>query len=657
MKKRFSLLYVCSLCALMCVSLAFAVVLGISGRQHGFEGLRVFLLAGACLTFVSAAVVLIVSLFFGRDLTRHVTMMDKDIVAVGREAFYDYPEPIIIADENEKIIWYNRCFEDRLFSDDRAYGLPLSDLVGNNTAKIFAQTGATVKILDCYYNVAARQSEAFNLSVIRFTDITEKVMLENEYRASRKTVLIMTIDNYDDVLQNSKESDKANVQVQIEQIFERFIEHTNGIIHKVSNDRFYCIIEERHLARIVERKFDILDEVRSIQAGDRSSVTLSIGVGRGAKTLAESEAYAKQALDMCLGRGGDQAAVKTDNGFEFFGGISKAVEKSTKVRSRIIATALKELAEGSETIYIMGHRFADFDSVGASIGLAGAFRSMGKRAYCCVDPERNLSKSLIDYIKTTGEDDLFISCEQAHAEINERSMLIIVDTHNPDFVDSKELYSAAKTVVIIDHHRKMVNHIDNAVVFFHEPFASSACEMAAELIQYFGSDCKISVSDAEALLAGIMLDTKNFVMRSGARTFEAAAYLRKLGADTVAVKNLFSDTLDTYREKSILIQSASLYHGCAIATTDSSSPELRLAAPQAADELLGIIGVKASFVIYRMDNVCYISARSMGAFNVQLIMEAIGGGGHQTMAGAQLDVSVDEAVAKIKSAIEDFIIR
>lgn len=649
MKRRVSLPYILALSALIIVSLTFGVLLAVDGRIA-------FCIAAAAV-FVSSTAVLVLSLIYDRNVIKYATAMDKDIVAVSRETFYDYPEPIIIADGDEKIVWYNRCFEDKLFGEDRAYGINLSDLVGNNTSRIFAQSGAIVKILDRYYNVCARQSESFDMSVIRFSDVTDNVMLENEYHASRKSVMILTIDNYDDVLANAKESDKANVQVQLEQIFERFIENTNGIIHKISSDRFFAVIEERHLTRIIERRFDILDEVRAIQASDRSSITLSIGVGRGAKTLAESEIYARQALDMCLGRGGDQVAVKTDNGFEFFGGISKAVEKSTKVRSRIIATALKELAQSCESIYIMGHRFADFDAVGSSIGLCGAFRSMGKQAWCVVDPEKNLSKPLIEYITNGGRGDYFKSCTEAITELNERSLLIICDTHSPDFVDSKELYEKAKTVVIIDHHRKMVNYIDNAVVFFHEPFASSACEMATELIQYFGVDCKISVSDSEALLAGIMLDTKNFVMRSGARTFEAAAYLKKLGADTIAVKNLFSDTLNTYREKSKLIQSAALFHGCAIATTDSDSPELRLAAPQAADELLGISGVKASFVFYRMDGVCYISARSLGGFNVQLIMEAIGGGGHQTMAGAQLETSIEEAVDKVKKAIDEFIIK
>lgn len=651
MKKRSTPAFVIPLVLLIVFSLVSAIL-----SLAGLAAAK-YISAASFTAALCALILLIVSLVFDRNLTRYVTAMDKDIVTVGRETFYDYPEPIVIVDEDEKVIWYNASFEAHIFGEDRAYGLHLSELVGNNTSKVYAPNGAMVKILDHYYRVSARRSEVFKLSVISFIDETEHVLLDNEFKASRKTVLLMTVDNFEDILQNSKESGKAHVQVQIEQMFERFIENTNGVLHKLSNDRFYAVIEERHLTPIIERRFDILDEARSIIVGERMSVTLSIGVGRGAKTLAESEAYAKQALDMCLGRGGDQAAVKTANGFEFFGGISKAVEKSTKVKSRIIATALKELAESSSEVFIMGHRFADFDSVGAAVGLCGAFRSMGKRAYVVVEPEKNLSKNLISHISINCGPDYFMNPGQAMLELDDKSLLIIVDTHNPEFVDSKELYENAKKVVVIDHHRKMVNHIDNAIVFFHEPFASSACEMATELIQYFGPDCKISISEAEALLAGITLDTKNFVMRSNARTFEAAAHLKKLGADTVVVKSMFSDSLETYREKSKLIQSADIHHGCAIAATDSQASELRLAAPQAADELLGISGVKASFVLYSLDGVCHISARSMGAFNVQLIMEAIGGGGHRTMAGAQLDMTVADARVKVEEAINDFLLK
>lgn len=647
MKKRLHILWI-PLAVLIMISAASSVVFYLKGSH----------LAAAAFVavFLSDAVLCVMTAIVSRNVTRYVTGVDRDILKTNREEFYNYPEPIVISDENNAIIWYNRSFESEIFGDDRVYGINLSELVGKNISKLYSDGGASVKILDKYYRVTAKRAEA-GLSVISFINITQHVALEQETRASAKTVMLIAVDNYEEVLQNSKESDKAGFRVQIEKMFERFIENTNGILHRISNDRFYCVIEERHLGPLIERRFDILDEARSISLGERQNVTLSIGVGRGARTLAESEAYARQALDMCLGRGGDQAAVKTENGFEFFGGISKGVEKSAKVKARIIATALKELISGCQTVYITGHRFADFDSVGSSVGLCGAIRSMGKNAYCVLDLENNLAKPLVAHISERCGADYFKPVSDARMEIGENDLLIICDTHNPDILDSKELYEEAKQVVVIDHHRKMVNHIDNAVVFFHEPFASSACEMATELIQYFGGDCHISIAEAEALLSGIMLDTKNFVMRSGARTFEAAAYLRKLGADTITVKRLFSDSLDTYREKSVLIQSAKLFHGCAIATTDSTAPELRLAAPQAADELLGIVGVKASFVFYMSGNLCFISARSMDSFNVQLIMEAVGGGGHQTMAGAQLECSLDEAVEKVKFAIEDFLLK
>lgn len=647
MKKRLHMLWV-PLILLVAVSLAAAVLFYFSGSYVAA--------AAAALTLLCVTVLCVMTALIDRNVTRYVTGMDRSISRTIRDEFYEYPEPIVIADPAYTIVWYNRSFEENIFGEDRVYGINLSELVGNNVTKIYAPGGSVIKILDRFFRISAKHSES-GLSIVSFVDVSAHVALEQEYKASRKTVMLIAVDNYEEVLQNSKESDKASFRVQIEKLFERFIENTNGIIHKLSSDMFYCVIEERHLAPIIERRFDILDEARSISLGERSNVTLSIGVGRGAKTLAESEKYARQALDMCLGRGGDQAAVKTDSGFEFFGGISKGVEKSTKVKTRIIATALKELAFNSGNIYIMGHRLADFDCLGASVGLCGAFRSMGKNAWCVLDTDKNLSKSLIAHVSERCGQDYFKTIPEAKTELSENDLLIICDTHNPEILDSKELYESAKKVVVIDHHRKMVKHIDNAVVFFHEPFASSACEMATELIQYFGGDCHISVAEAEALLSGIMLDTKNFVMRAGARTFEAAAYLKKLGADTVTVKRLFADSLETYREKSVLMQSAKLFHGCAIATTNSTSPDLRLAAPQAADELLGIIGVKASFVIYSVDGVSYISARSMDSFNVQLIMEAIGGGGHQTMAGAQLEMPIEEAEKKVMEAIEDFLVK
>lgn len=647
MKQRLRMLWI-PLVILLAVSIVSAVIFYRQGSMIAA--------ASSAMICLSSAVLCVMNGIISKNVTRYVTTMDRSLATILREEFYDYPSPIVVADPDKMIIWYNKSFEQNIFSEDRVYGIPLSELIGANTSKFYSDSGAVVKILDKHYRVKAIEHDT-GLSIVSFTDCSAQVALEQEYRMSRKTVMYIAVDNYEEVLQNSKESDKAGFRAEIEKLFERFIESTNGILHRLSSDRFYCILEERHLAPIIERRFDILDEARSISLGERSNVTLSIGVGRGARDLRESEKFARQALDMCLGRGGDQAAVKTESGFEFFGGVSKGVEKSAKVKTRVIAAALSELVSNSRNIYIMGHHFADFDAVGASVGLCGAFRSMGKSVWVVVDPEKNLAKSLIDHIRANGGSDYFKTIPEARLELSDQDLLIICDTHNPEILDSKELYEQAKQTVVIDHHRMMVNHIDNAVVFFHEPFASSACEMSTELIQYFGPDCKISVAEAEALLCGIMLDTKNFVMRSGARTFEAAAYLKKLGADTVTVKRLFSDSLETYREKSKLIQEAKLFHGCAIAATDSDAPELRLAAPQAADDLLGIVGVKASFVIYRSGGICYISARSLDSFNVQLIMEAVGGGGHQTMAGAQIEATVDEAVDKVKNAIEDFLIK
>ncbi|NLZ46809.1 MAG: hypothetical protein GX896_08980, partial [Clostridiales bacterium] len=364
----------------------------------------------------------------------------------------------------------------------------------------------------------------------------------------------------------------------------------------------------------------------------------------------------RQALDMCLGRGGDQVAIKTETGFEFYGGVSNGLEKQTKVKTRMIANALLELISDNSTVYIMGHKQGDMDSVGSATGLCAAIRSMGNEAYVVVDLERNLAKPLINYIKENDKTEFYITPSQALMRIEDESVVIIVDTHNPKIVDSYEVYRAAKKVVVIDHHRKMVNHIDDAIIFFHEPRASSASEMVAELIQYFGEKAKITIPQAEGLLAGIMLDTKNFVMRTGVRTFEAAAYLKQKGADTVSVKRLFDNSIDTYQQKSMLITNCEIYEKCAISTARASSPSMRVAAPQAADELLGINNVEASFVLYEENGIINISARSMGAFNVQIIMEALGGGGHQTMAGAQLKSStLTNAKAMIFQAIDDYL--
>ncbi|MBZ4670357.1 MAG: cyclic-di-AMP phosphodiesterase [Clostridiales bacterium] len=638
--------------ALILVLVAFASAFVIYGYNEYAFWIMLLISSAAGLAFMMQMI------SAQKNIHRFVTKIDSELNLTERDSLYNFPAPCIIIDSDAKILWYNRDFEEKIYPDDDPFGISLSKILNVDIEKIYCRKGCVVEYGGRTYRIFSNltQKDGTSLSILYFDDITDFATLQKEHSLSKPTVVLIMVDNYEDLLQNVKESEKAHVLVQIEKLLEAFMEKCTGVIRRISNDRFIAVIEERHIAEMIAERFKILDKAREITVNERLCVTLSIGVGRGGKDLSESEIFAKQALDMALGRGGDQAAVKTEGGFEFFGGASKGIEKRAKVKTRIIATALIELIENSEKVYIMGHRFGDLDSVGSAVGLGGAIHNMGKPVKVVLDGVKNLAGNLIARINENEDFELFMSPEEALASINDQTLLVVVDTHNKDFVESTELYQKAKHVVVIDHHRKTVNYIDNAVIFHHEPYASSASEMVAELIQYFGDAGRLSSYYAEALLAGIMLDTKNFVMRTGVRTFEAAAFLKKLGADTVAVRSLFSNTIDSYQKKTKLVASAEVYKKCAIAISDVESEDIRVVAPQAADELLGISGVDASFVIYESNGTVYFSARSLGAMNVQVIMEKLGGGGHQTMAGAQLEgVSLESARQSLLEAIDQHI--
>lgn len=593
-----------------------------------------------------------------RNLHKFVTQMDREINLAERDSLYNFPAPAVILDADVTVIWYNQAFAEQIYSAGDPFGMAFTQLVSVDLQKAKSRGGAVVGVGSKHYRIKATDTEktGTTLSILYFEDVTEMMQIEAELRSTRPSVMLIMIDNYEDLMANAKESEKANVLVQLEKLFETFMSNSSGILKKLGTDRFIAILEEKQLSEIIEKRFKILDEARAITVAEKLAVTLSIGVGKGASSMAESETLARQALDMALGRGGDQAAVKTDGGFEFFGGVSKGIEKHAKVKTRIIATALKELVENSDKVYIMGHKFGDLDSIGSASGLAGALQLMGHYVRVVVDPDKNLANTLIERIKEEQGQDFYITPATALEDVNERTLLIIVDTHNKGYVESPELYNRSKHVVVIDHHRKTVTYIENAVIFHHEPYASSASEMVAELIQHIPNISKLPACFAEALLAGITLDTKNFVMRTGVRTFEAAAFLKKLGADTVSVRGLFASTIDSYQKKTRLVSSAEIYNRCAIAVSESTTEDIRVVAAQAADELLNVSGVDASFVIHDNSGVINISARSMGAMNVQIIMEKLGGGGHQTMAGAQLDgITIDSGKSQLLEAIDAYI--
>lgn len=595
-----------------------------------------------------------------RQNFQYSALITDEIRTQNKTSLYSLPMGVAITDADRKIVWFNKNFSD-FFNDEAVYGGSLDLISRLSLDKLMTEEGVDIKHNERYYrvygNASAEKSEK-NIFLLYFSDITDYVNMKIEKKLSHPVVMLIKIDSFEELFSSSLESETAHVTVQIDRLLEDFIAETTGILRKQSKDRFWAVVEERHIAKLVESKVKLLDKAREIQVNDRMNVTLSIGVGRTARTISESEDYAKQALEMAQGRGGDQAAIKTSSGFEFYGGVSKGIERSNKVKARIIANRLIQLVESSDRVYIMGHKFSDLDSVGSSVGLACAVRNLGYTAHVVVDSLASLSNQLIDKIKEAedSKNSLFMPPSDAVDSITDNSLLIITDTHNPLMLESSELHQRARQVVIIDHHRKTVNFIDNSIIFYHEPYASSASEMVTEILGYFGNAGRITALQAEALLAGIMLDTKNFTIKTGVRTFEAAAFLRKLGADTVNVKGLFANSIESYRQRAALVSRAEIYKRCAIASTTVFSPDMRLIAPQAADELLGIENVDASFVYYRSSNdEIYISGRSLGAMNVQIVMEYLGGGGHQTMAGAQLkNTTVEETGVKVKEAIDKY---
>ncbi|MDD2362898.1 MAG: DHH family phosphoesterase [Oscillospiraceae bacterium] len=592
-----------------------------------------------------------------RDIWRTLSRVANRLNQTERSSLSDSPLPVVVCSGGGEILWYNEKFNNEVLEKGDVFGdsistvtggIPISELKKSNSAEInHGSHRYTVYISHIEDNGSVTH-------ILHYIENTRLKLISEEYTLSRPAVVLFYIDNMDELLLNARDSERAQITGKVQTMLEDWTSSTTGILRRYTSDRFLFIVEQRHLQHMILKKFDILDRVRTIQTDSNLNATLSIGVGQGAN-FKESEQLSRQAIDMALSRGGDQAAVKTKNGFDFYGGISRGIEKRTKVRTRVIASSLQELIIGSDNVLCMGHRYSDLDCLGSATALASCVRSFGKPANVVVRREQSLAHQLIMRYEEAGLSDLFIESEEASRLITDNTLLIVTDTHNLRMLEFEEIYRAVGNVVVIDHHRKMVDHIDNAVIFYHEPNASSTSEMVAELVQYLDG-VKISKLDAEALLAGIMLDTRGFVFKSGVRTFEAAAYLRRMGADTVEVKQLFSENMQTYMDKADIVARAEIYGHSAVSIYKSGrGSELRVAAAQAADDLLYIKGIEASFVIFSERGRAVISARSLGKINVQLIMESLGGGGHHTMAGAQIaDVSLEQARDMLKIEIDRY---
>lgn len=600
-----------------------------------------------------------------QECSRQMQALMDNIVVDGGEihpAVTHSPLPTVVAlATTGEIVWANSAFADISGQFAGARHMRLTELAPTFETRWLIE-GKTefpgeLRMGRSAYHVFGSlvQSDAGQMMMLHFLDCTEYVQLRDAAETRRPAIAVIAIDNYEELTKNATDSEKSTILAGIDKRLFAWIKDCNAVLRKYDRDKYIFIIENAELDKLSARKFVVLQDVRDIQNHEGVIATLSIGIGKDGETLAECYQYAGLAIDMALSRGGDQAVIKNRYTFEFYGGLTEEVEKRTKVKSRVVANALSQLIRDSSQVLIMGHRNSDMDAIGAAAGMVCAARVKGKPVHIVVDREHTMAGDLIKRLETLPEyKDVFISAEDAMILCDFNTLLIVVDVNRPAYVENEALLQSINKVAVIDHHRRAADYIENAVVSLHEPYASSASELVSELLQYLVPTSGILTGEAEAMLAGIYLDTKGFSMRTGVRTFEAAAYLRRAGAEASDVKHLFQSSFTQYMERQKLISSArDCGQGVIFAITDEEVD--RIAAAQAADELLSIIGTRASVVAFRSGNDMAVSARASGQVNVQLLMERLGGGGNHSAAGAQLrNTTPEEADRMITEAIDGY---
>ena len=557
----------------------------------------------------------------------------------------------------DTVVWYNLPFRDRVLAGgDQLAGRVNKMLPGLDMAQCAGPDGQVLACVSGTWRIHAStvKGEGEKVSILILNDETALRRVELEYKASRPGYMIFSVDGYDDVFSDMLDSESARLLERINRTIEAMIARGTGFLRRVANGRYIAVVEERQLEQFAQQGYDVLDKIRALEPS--INLSISIGIGRRAPTLHEAQEMAVQALDMAQGRGGDQAAEMTPDGFTFYGGVSHGVEKRSKVRSRIVAEALVGLIKAADHVVIMGHRMSDLDAIGSAEGMLRICKICDVPAVIAVKREATLASSLINAIEDAGQEGDFIDPRSALSIISKETLCIVVDTYQVGQVECKEILEKCGKIAVIDHHRKGVGYIENAVLVCHEPYASSASELVTELLQYVGTrDDKPTRIEAEGLLAGIMLDTRNFSLHTGVRTFEAAAALRRYGAETERAWALFDVSLPEYNAKASLVAKAQMYKGCAVVLSGELPAEAQVAVPQAANDLLSIEGVQASFVAVQAGSMVKISARSMGQVNVQVIMESMGGGGHQTMAATVLKhTSLEQARVRLSAAIDAY---
>ena len=597
---------------------------------------------------------------------------------VQKRLLNEFEVPYAVMDATGKLLWMNRQFE-ALSEKNKGYHKSITTIFPQITRELMEKEDELELVVEreeCVYRASVHkihftdilhESSSIELTekvqylqVIYLFDETQLTRYRIENQEMQMVPALVYIDNYDEVLDTVEEVKKSLLVALVDRKVTKFFASIDGLVKKTENDKYFVVFQHKYLEKMEEEKFSLLEDVKSIKVGNEMSVTLSMGIGYVGNDYTKNYEYSRMAIDLALGRGGDQVVVKTRDKISYFGGSNRQVDKSTRVKARVKALALREIMITRDKFFVMGHKIADIDSFGAAIGIYCAARQLGKKAQIVIDEVNTTLRPLKEcFTPENGyPDDMFIPSQLALDEIDSHTALIVVDTNRPSYTECPNLLNRAKAIVVFDHHRQCEDVVKNAVLSYTEPYASSTCEMIAEVLQYFDEDIKLSTQEADAIYAGILIDTNNFVSKTGVRTFEAAAYLRRCGAEVTRVRKMLRNDMDACKARAEAVRHAEVFHNMfAISVCPADNIESpTVACAQAANELLNIIGIKASFVLTEYHDRIYISARSIDEINVQLVMERLGGGGHMNSAGAQLTgCTLEDAKRTIENTLDEMI--
>ena len=615
------------------------------------------------LAALEAVVLLLLYIFYRRQtkkrrrsVMQYVETITGGVDSISKNSLLNTPLPVVIfRADNGEIIWTNDSFADMAAGEDDIFQMTIGQVapdfhyqsILDGSGQMGEQAEINGRICQVYGSATRMEGRAAaqgQIVTAYFVDVTESQRLKELYEATRPVVCELVLDNYEEIIKAGGEAGKSSVLAQVDEKINNWVKDTGGLLKKYDRDRYLYVCDEQVFSQLVAEKFSILEAVHQVSSEDGVTASISIGAGKDYDTYREAFHWADKSIEMALSRGGDQAVVKDSLDFQFYGGRAKSTEKRTKVKSRVMAKALGDLIADATQVYVMGHEYADMDAVGAAAGICCAARKRGKKAQIVIDLDNNNAQPLVRKLRAAPEyEGVFISGPDAFLHAQPGALLVVVDTNRPDMVENRQLLDSCNRVAVIDHHRRAATYIENAALNFHEPYASSASELVTELLQYMVEGRDLLRVEAEALLAGIVLDTKNFMMRTGGRTFEAAAFLRRAGAETSEVRRYFQSDLPSMIQRYDIIREAKLYHGdIAIAVVTKEVP--RVTAAKAADDLLTLQGVQASIVLYRAGEGTSMSGRSLGEINVQVILERLGGGGNSTTAGGHVPGSEPETV-------------